>query len=140
VDATRFLRGVQLTDAKGLVEFATVYPGWYSGRAIHIHLKAHMGSLTGHVAHTGQFFFPEDLTERVAKLEPYAKRLNVHRTTQAEDHVFTEQHGSTQMLAIDRLGRKDSDGFVATITVAVDPNATPGPVGPGGGRGPGRGR
>lgn len=139
-DATRFLRGVQLTDAKGLVEFTTVYPGWYSGRAIHIHLKAHMGSLTGRVAHTGQFFFPEDLTEQVAKLEPYAKRLSVHRTTQAEDHVFNEQHGATQMLAIERLGKTNAQGFLATVTVAVDPTASPAPIGPGGGRGPRGGR
>ena len=54
-DATRFLRGVQVTDKKGLVEFATLYPGWYSGRAIHIHMKVHLG---GHVSHTGQLFFP----------------------------------------------------------------------------------
>jgi protocatechuate 3,4-dioxygenase beta subunit len=138
IDATRFLRGVQISDAKGLVQFATVYPGWYAGRAIHIHVKAHIGSLTGHVAHTGQFFFPEDLTERIAKLEPYAKRLNVHRTTQEEDHVFSEQHGSEQMVSISRLGKSNSDGYLATVTVAVDPEANPKPVGVGG-RGPGRG-
>jgi protocatechuate 3,4-dioxygenase beta subunit len=135
VDSTRFLRGVQLSDPKGLAEFATVYPGWYSGRAIHIHVKAHIGSLTGHVAHTGQFFFPEDLTEQVAKMEPYAKRLNVHRTTQTEDHVFQEQHGSEQMVRIERLGKSNAEGFLATVTLAVDPEATPRPVGPGG-RGP----
>jgi protocatechuate 3,4-dioxygenase beta subunit len=132
IDATRFLRGVQITDPKGLVEFTTIYPGWYSGRAIHIHAKAHIGSPTGHVAHTGQFFFPEDLTEKIAKLEPYAKRLNIHRTTQQEDHVFNEQHGLQQMVKIERLGKTDADGFLATVTVAVDPEANPGPVGPGG--------
>jgi len=143
IDPTRFLRGVQLTNKDGLAQFTTVYPGWYSGRAIHIHLKAHLGETadpysTGNVAHTGQLFFPEDLTERIAKLEPYSKRLGIHRTTQAEDHVFTEQHGSGVMLAMERIGkRSDAEGFVATITLAVDPAATPAPVGIGGG---GRGR
>jgi len=144
IDATRFLRGVQLTDQQGRAEFLTVYPGWYSGRAIHIHVKAHIGGEAaqkyagGHVAHTGQFFFPEDLTERIARLEPYAKRLAVHRTTQAEDQIFTGQHGADGMLSIERLGRSDSDGFRATIKLAVDPDATPAPVGMGGGRGRGR--
>jgi protocatechuate 3,4-dioxygenase beta subunit len=124
-----------MTDAKGLVEFTSVYPGWYSGRAIHIHMKAHVGSLTGHVAHTGQFFFPEDLTEKIAKLEPYAKRLSIHRTTQAEDQIFRSQHGAEQMLTVARLGKSDADGFLATVTVAVDPEANPAPVGMGG-RGP----
>lgn len=147
IDPTRFLRGVQITDEQGRAEFITVYPGWYSGRAIHIHVKAHMGGAAaqkysgGHVAHTGQFFFPEDLTERIARLEPYAKRLAVHRTTQEEDHVFSEQHGADSLLSIERLGRTVSDGFRATVKLAVDPEATPAPVGVGGGRGPGgRGR
>jgi protocatechuate 3,4-dioxygenase beta subunit len=138
-----------LTNKDGIAQFATVYPGWYSGRAIHIHLKAHLAAATpdgsrsdpyatGHVAHTGQLFFPEDLTERIAKLEPYSKRLGIHRTTQAEDQVFTEQHGSGVMLAMERVGkRSDAEGFVATITLAVDPSASPAPVGVGGG---GRGR
>ncbi len=146
IDATRFLRGVQLTDESGRAEFSTLYPGWYSGRAIHIHLKAHIGGAAaqkyagGHVAHTGQVFFPEDLTARIARLEPYAKRLAVHRTTQVEDHVFNEQHGSECMLTMERLGKTDSDGFRATVTLAVDPEANPRPVGGGGGgrgRGPG---
>ncbi len=132
VDATRFLRGVQITDAKGVVEFSSLYPGWYSGRAIHVHLKAHIGGEGGRVAHTGQMFFPEDLTERIAKLEPYAKRLGVHRTTQTEDHVFQHQHGAEQMARIERLGKSDADGFLASVTVAVDPEASPRPVGVGG--------
>jgi protocatechuate 3,4-dioxygenase beta subunit len=133
-DAKRFLRGVQVTNDQGIVEFATVYPGWYSGRAIHIHTKVHLG---GHVSHTGQLFFPEDVTADIAKLEPYAKRLNVHRTTQQEDHVFQDQHGSECMVKLARLKKgSNADGFVAAVTLAVDPEATPAPVGFGGPRGP----
>jgi protocatechuate 3,4-dioxygenase beta subunit len=145
IDPTRFLRGVQLTDDSGRAEFSTLYPGWYSGRAIHIHVKAHIGGTAaqkyagGHVAHTGQFFFPEDLTERIARIQPYAKRLAVHRTTQAEDYIFNEQHGADCMLTMERLGKIDSDGFRATVTLAIDPEATPSPVGIGGGGGRGRG-
>ena len=38
-----FLRGIQRTDANGLALFKTVYPGWYQGRAVHIHVKVHVG-------------------------------------------------------------------------------------------------
>ncbi len=126
-DATRFLRGIQSTDDSGMAEFATIYPGWYQGRAIHIHLKVHTG---GHVAHTGQLFFPEDITARIAKLQPYASHQDVHLTTQSEDMVFEPQHGASGMLTLSRIeARSDSAGFIATVTLAVDPDATPEPVG-----------
>jgi protocatechuate 3,4-dioxygenase beta subunit len=151
IDSTRFLRGVQLTDKRGVAAFQTLYPGWYSGRTIHVHLKVHIGGEAaakysgGHVAHTGQLFFPEDLTERIAKLDPYAKRLGIRRTLQQEDGIFTSQHGAAAMLKMEHLhAAKDAEGFRATITLGVDPDATPAPVGIGGGgpggRGFGRGR
>jgi protocatechuate 3,4-dioxygenase beta subunit len=127
MDATRFLRGVQTTDSNGMAEFTTIYPGWYEGRAIHIHLKVHTG---GHVAHTGQLFFPEEITERIAQLQPYAKHQDVHLTTQEEDHVFEDQHGAAGMVTLNRIEMKsDSAGFLATVTLAVDPDASPEPVG-----------
>lgn len=131
-DGTRFLRGLQATNDKGLVEFATIYPGWYQGRTIHIHMKVHTAD---HVAHTGQLFFPEEITERIAKLQPYAKHQDVHRTTQEEDGVFESEHGPSGMLTLNRIDPKsDLGGFLATITLAVDPDASPEPVGM---RGPG---
>ena len=51
-----FLRGIQRTNAQGIATFQTIYPGWYHGRAVHIHVKVHLG---GRVAHTGQLFFSE---------------------------------------------------------------------------------
>lgn len=147
IDETRFLRGLQITNRQGTAEFASLYPGWYSGRAIHIHLKVHLGGNAaetyrgGHVSHTGQLFFPEDLTEQVAKMEPYAKRLQIHRTTQEEDQIFQSQHGSSSMVRIERIrSGSNAEGFVATATLAIDPEATPGPEGVGGrGRGSGPG-
>ena len=134
LDASRFLRGVQVTDNRGRVEFATLYPGWYSGRAIHIHLKVHLGN---HVCHTGQLFFPEEITADVAKIEPYATRLKVHRTLQSEDGVFNGQHGAASMLNLARLEKGSNiAGFFATVTLAVDPEATPAPVRPFGPGGP----
>ncbi len=54
-------------------EFTTVYPGWYVGRAFHIHVKTHVGGHVsngtyhgGHVSHTGQLYFPEAYNTRIA--------------------------------------------------------------------------
>lgn len=132
VDKTRFLRGVQITNQKGIVEFSTLYPGWYAGRAIHIHLKAHLGGdraadtyQGGHVAHTGQLFFPEDATERIAKAQPYAKRLGVHRTTQDEDDIFRSQQGRASTVRLEKAG----GGLIASTTLGIDPGLTPLPAG-----------
>ena len=57
-----YLRGIQRTDAKGLALFKTVYPGWYQGRAVHIHVIVHVG---GNVVHTGQLFFRDSFTDAV---------------------------------------------------------------------------
>jgi hypothetical protein len=144
LDASRYLRGVQVTDNLGRAEFATLYPGWYSGRAIHIHLKVHIFSafrgtkdIGGHVSHTGQLFFPEDVTADIAKLEPYATRLHIPRTLQSEDGIFTDEHGSGSLLELARLDKRSNAGGVfATVTLAVDPEATPAPVQPFGSGGP----
>ena len=138
-DKLTFLRGVQITGAEGIAEFATIYPGWYVGRTIHVHIKVHMGGAAadakyagGHVAHTGQFFFPEDITESVAKLDPYASH-KAHRTLNEEDGIFRGAQGSAALLALERKDKRALDaGFVGTVTIAVDPLAEPAPVGMGG--------
>ncbi len=66
-----FLRGIQRTDANGLALFTTVYPGWYPGRAVHIHVKVHVG---GNVVHTGQLFFRDSFTDVVYRRAPYSGR------------------------------------------------------------------
>ena len=70
-DKLTFLRGIQRTDRNGLAVLDTIYPGWYPGRAVHIHVKVHIG---GSVVHTGQFFFSDDLTDAVYRRAPYASR------------------------------------------------------------------
>lgn len=133
IDETRFLRGIQLTNKQGLAEFGTVYPGWYAGRTIHIHLKVHVGGqaaneqyMAGHVSHTGQLFFPEDVTEQIARMDPYVQHSNVHRTLHSEDNIFRRQGGASSMVALERLQKgSNAGGFAATVTLAVDPEATP---------------
>lgn len=137
-DSTRFLRGLQLSNGKGFAEFSTLYPGWYQGRAIHVHVKVRLGGKVGgeryeggHVSHTGQVFLPEDVTGQIAKLEPYATRAAVHRTTQEEDQVFTAQQGSASLADLARLKNGSNlEGFTATVVMAVDPDAVPRTAGP----------
>jgi protocatechuate 3,4-dioxygenase beta subunit len=125
-----FLRGVQLTDENGVAAFRTIYPGWYQGRATHVHLKAHVGGKAGtkytggHVAHTGQMFFPDAHTDRVAKLSPYSSRT-ITRVRNKADHIYTQQGGSGSILSLTARNKSSiRSGFVGRITLGVDPNAT----------------
>ena len=78
-DDDTFLRGVQVTNAKGIVEFLTVYPGWYGGRSVHIHAKVHVDSAT---ALTTQMYFDEDVTDAVyATIRMRNIRAGIRSTT-----------------------------------------------------------
>jgi protocatechuate 3,4-dioxygenase beta subunit len=130
---TTYLRGVQLTDKHGLATFRTLYPGWYQGRALHIHLKAHTGGrvsgskLTGGtVRHTGQLFFNESVTDKVAKLSPYRDHT-VARTRISADNVYQSQGGS--IVHLTRRSRASFNrGLIAQVTLAIDPTDIPSAV------------
>jgi len=131
IDDTNFLRGVQLTGKEGIVEFATIYPGWYVGRDIHIHLRVHIGGQisgghykSGHVSHTGQLFFSDDLTDHIARIDPYATH-HTARTRLDQDNVYTDDHGGP-MLSITPMKQGSLEsGLVATVTLGIDPDAMP---------------
>jgi len=84
VDNDRFCRGVQLSDENGIVSFRTIFPGWYNGRDVHIHvLLLHKGSTSkGRTDYSGsehylttQFYFDPELTDAVHKsAQPYLRR------------------------------------------------------------------
>ena len=127
-DRLRFLRGVQLTGADGVVEFRTIVPGWYVGRAVHIHLKAHVGGKPrsgryagGHVCHTGQFGFAENFYETISPLPPYSLH-QVPRTPLAQDGILG---AGAPLLQLSPLGRRPEQGYLGTIAFAVDPQGTP---------------
>jgi protocatechuate 3,4-dioxygenase beta subunit len=71
----KFLRGYQVTDANGMAKFTTIYPGWYQGRAVHIHFKIRTdpSSASGY-EFTSQWFFDETLTDQVHAQQPYAAK------------------------------------------------------------------
>lgn len=119
-----WLRGVQLTDKHGRATFHTIMPGWYQGRVEHIHAKVRLhGTDTnniyrgGSTSHIGQFFFPQKVNDRVAKLAAYAANTQ-QRITNATDRVYTQQGGAESVLS---LSGNPSTGYVAHITVGVNP-------------------
>jgi protocatechuate 3,4-dioxygenase beta subunit len=138
-DKLTFLRGVQITAPDGSVTFRTVFPGFYMGRTNHIHFKVRLdGSIAnktyaaGHTSHNGQIFFPEELAIQLMEHEPY-KLHKIHRTTQAEDHVFGDQDGELQIAKLQPLHPGQfTAGLRAELIAAVDPAATPSPVRRGG--------
>jgi protocatechuate 3,4-dioxygenase beta subunit len=104
------MRGVQKTDSTGLARFESVYPGWYQGRAVHIHVKVHLG---GTVAHTGQFFFNDALTDTVYKRSPYSTRGS-RDTRNASDSIY-RNGGSRSLLKVTKVG----SGYRGTIVMGV---------------------
>jgi protocatechuate 3,4-dioxygenase beta subunit len=105
-----FLRGSQMTDENGAVAFHTIYPGWYMGRAVHIHIKVHAG---GNVVHTGQFFFSDDLTDKVYEQSPYSSR-GARDLRNAQDDIF-RQAGAHSVLSVLPSGT----GYATAINVGV---------------------
>lgn len=131
-DPETFCRGLQLTDAKGYATFQTIYPGWYAGRDIHIHLKVHVGGGAdngtydgGHVSHTGQLAFADAITDEVALVEPYASKTNTF-TRQQDDGVFrgVDEDDPTFFLELTQTDTDDIEiGFTGTIALGVDSNS-----------------
>lgn len=107
-DSMRFLRGVQVTDARGTVEFVTVYPGWYQRRAVHIHTKVTEGA-----EHTGQIYFPDELTDAVHAADPYRSRGR-RDMRNAQDSIFRGSEANVVAIA------PDGAGHAASITLAVN--------------------
>ncbi len=134
-----------MTNANGIAVFDTIYPGWYTGRATHIHIKVHVGmNITsntsgtysgGHVSHTGQLFFNDTLTDSVALISPYSNHTIV-RTRNSEDSIYASANGSVTLV---RIAQNSATNYTGTVTVGVNSSATPAAVGIGG-AGPGIGQ
>lgn len=126
-DNGTFLRGGVLTNSSGVADITTVYPGWYRGRCIHIHIKVHTdvtltsdGSFEGgQELHTGQLFFDEAITSRVAALSPYSTNT-VARTTLAQDSIYDDGGAASGLLTLTALGSSPSAGYKGTLTLGVE--------------------
>ncbi len=110
----KFLRGYQVTDANGTVEFVTIYPGWYPGRTVHIHFKIRTDSVSQRgYEFTSQLYFDDSLTEQIHAQPPYAAK---GQRTQKNDRDGIFRGGGEQlMLQI----TKYAQGYVGTFDIGL---------------------
>ncbi len=111
----KFLRGYQKTDDGGMAEFLTIFPGWYPGRAVHIHFKIRTEN-TDRQAYefTSQLFFDEDMTDRIHANEPYAAQGV--RTTRNEHDGIYRNGGDNLILDLEQTNK----GFASTFSIGLD--------------------
>jgi protocatechuate 3,4-dioxygenase beta subunit len=105
-----FMRGIQRTNAEGVATFKTVYPGWYQGRTVHIHVKVHV---RGNVVHTGQLYFVDRVTDAVYRKAPYSSRPR--RDVRNADDMIFRNGGKRSLLSL----RGSGAGYVGSIRMGV---------------------
>jgi protocatechuate 3,4-dioxygenase beta subunit len=110
-----FLRGTQFTDRNGAVRFETIYPGWYAGRATHIHFKV---LLEDRNVLTGQMYFPDAVNEFIyANIAAYAQRLNPRAIVNANDRFATfDDPNRLSFCAI----KEERDCYAVSLVLGVD--------------------
>jgi protocatechuate 3,4-dioxygenase beta subunit len=138
----KFLRGYQVSDTKGFVQYLTVYPGWYSGRTVHIHARVRIyAGIQATTNFTTQFFFDDSITDQIFQTAPYNQR-GVRDTLNVSDSIYGTpdcvtglQDGAETGLVL----ATDSSHAVGTFNVVLDlsSTATVCPVNGGTGNGPG---
>jgi protocatechuate 3,4-dioxygenase beta subunit len=123
-----FLRGYQITDDNGTVQFTTVYPGWYEGRAIHIHVKVRSAeALQNPFEWTSQFYLNNSINEQVHKQSPYSDHGPVAMLNEEDgiyagpstDGLVQANAGKYLML---NLSEDPNGGYIGTFNIGV--NAT----------------
>ncbi len=110
-----FLRGYQLTDSEGFAQFTTIFPGWYSGRTVHIHLKLSMEVHHGKAYEfSTQLYFDDALTDHIYSNPPY-DRLPERQVRNWNDQIFRRNGGQQLMLDVSPT----EAGYTATFPVGL---------------------
>jgi protocatechuate 3,4-dioxygenase beta subunit len=130
----QWLRGYQVTDASGRVEFTTIIPGWYSGRTTHIHLRVRSSysdaSSTSDGTNTTQCFFDQTFIDTLyTTVAPYSAD-GKNSTTNASDRVYSQEESGANVLAITG---DDTNGYTASVRIFLPITATYDASAPGGG-------
>ena len=105
----KWLRGAQITDANGVATFTTIYPGWYPGRAVHIHFRV---SPSEDKVFTSQLFFDDTLSQQVFTQAAYASRGSTPDTPNSTDNIYED----LLLLTTTQSG----NGYAATFPIAID--------------------
>ncbi|KAI0008830.1 Intradiol ring-cleavage dioxygenase [Xylariaceae sp. FL0662B] len=131
-DDETFLRGVQISDQNGMVEFLTKFPGYYTSRTTHVHVTVQTDIRNGtsysasSVQHLGQVFFEEDLINSIYALEPYSAHLaTLDRVTNSDDSLFSTANadGYGAVVSVEQIGANLADGLVGYITIGINRTA-----------------
>ena len=109
-DDKRYLRGAQVTNSDGIVEFTTVWPGWYMGRTVHVHAMVHINNER---TLTTQMMMDEKLNSAVFTEAPYAAHTG-RDTFNDGDSIYRP----AMLLTVG----EDGDGYLGVITFAADPD------------------
>jgi protocatechuate 3,4-dioxygenase beta subunit len=137
----KWLRGYQVTDKNGAVTFQTIYPGWYPGRAVHIHFKVRRYSATGQRTSefTSQLFFEDTLSDTVFAQEPYRSR-GPRRILNAADGIYRERTpegvAAGSLLTLRPVKVSGGSGYRGGFNIGID-LSRPAPEGRGGSGDPG---
>jgi len=110
-DDGTYLRGAQVADRNGVVQFTTIYPGWYRGRTVHIHLKLHVDRKT---VVTTQLYFDEAVNDAVFATSPYDTHTG--RETRNEDDSIYDPAGLVTV-------RRTASGYMGVINIGVNVSA-----------------
>ncbi len=109
--ASTFLRGIQTTDGSGRVTFTTIYPGWYQGRATHIHVEV---LVNGRSLKVTQIGFPESVNGDVYRSGVYAGR-GLNPTSNTGDMVFADSIAQETAA----VNGSPAGGYTAMFTINV---------------------
>jgi len=109
-EGQKFLRGYQVTGANGQATFLTIYPGWYSGRTVHIHFKVHQDASDSGREFTSQLFFEDSFTDQVFAQEPYASK-GQRNTLNSNDNIYRDE------LLLDVA--EANDGYAAAFDIGL---------------------
>ena len=108
----KFLRGYQTTDPAGVAAFTTIYPGWYEGRAVHVHFKIRT---SGRREFISQLYFDDALSDRVFANAAYPPGAAARRMRNDRDGLFRT---NGKQLLLD--AREEADGIVATFDIGLE--------------------
>jgi protocatechuate 3,4-dioxygenase beta subunit len=104
---TRYLRGAQVTNSDGVVEFTTIYPGWYQGRTVHVHVKVHLNNAD---VLTSQLYFDDDVSNAVFGRAEYAARGERDQRNES-DGIYDPSLVMTT--------KRDGDGYLGVMSFDV---------------------
>ena len=115
----KFLRGYQITDANGVATFTTIYPGWYRGRAVHIHFKLRLYAGAARTYEfTSQFFFDDALTDSVYTQSPYREQ-GTRNVRNANDGIYRRLSASDKT-GLSLQTSKSANGYAGLINLGVN--------------------